>query len=144
MATTKPYVIPRDVFLGCLGLVLGYTFGTIIDIVFFRIYKLLDPNLESLATLLLVISNQLFFVILFVLLFFNNTNIGSAGSIFFRLGITLSQVFMLGYAVDRISKSILARKQQVTTLGFKSTRYDNIPSQDMGYSDIVHSTLRID
>jgi hypothetical protein len=95
--------------IGTFMFIIGFSIGVLLDLVFYNIYKKVDPKEESDLKLITLIFMQLF-----VLAFIGYSTFDISKdwklSYFMRLGIFSSQIFLLGYGVRRITKKLYKRK----------------------------------
>jgi hypothetical protein len=92
-------------FDSIIEFVIGFVIGSIIDLLFFRIYIKLDSSGGNNVLLLSTILIQLYFIS--VTLFLT----GSDSRYFLKLGILSSQLFLLKFGMIRIADSIYGRKK---------------------------------
>ena len=93
--------------IGTLEFIFAFFIGTILDIVFFKVYKKLDPKQKSLSILLILILLQLFTIIFLIS---NFMRFGIIDSYFLRLGIVVSQIFLIDFSIKRLSNIFYNRK----------------------------------
>lgn len=96
--------------LGTLEFMIAFIIGTLLDIVFFKIYKKLDPNEKSNTVLISLVLLQLFTLILITSPSFNFNIFGPIDSFFLRLGLVTSQLFLLEFSMGRLSSMVYPRK----------------------------------
>lgn len=92
--------------------ILGFILGTIIDIFFYQLYIKWDPKKTNLKKLLVIITIQILFFT--TILSFENTfsKLESLHGVIFRLSLVMSQIFMVNYALGRISDIIYHRDSE--------------------------------
>ena len=95
----------RSSLYAFIGFILGFVLGTLLDAAFFKIYSKIDPKLESNALLVLSILVQIF-IVLFIGQTVSYYDLGSS----FLFGLMTAQLFLLEYAVKRISHFMVDRK----------------------------------
>ncbi len=93
----------RQTFTGALGFAAGFIVGTIIDIIFYRIYVKWDPSRRSLEKLLSVVALQILVLTAIISFEANLTPLKGLEEILFRLSLVMSQIFMVKYTMERIS-----------------------------------------
>lgn len=86
----------------------GFIIGSMVDVMFFNVYKRIDPKEESASTLAVTVCVQLFLLVILIKMTFNGEEVGlvsdPVGKYFLRLGLISSQIFLLKYAMKRFGK----------------------------------------
>lgn len=96
---------------GVLEFFIGFTIGTIFDIIFYKIYKKLDPKEKNNILLFFLLIIQLY--IIFIILFSFDVIIKNQYNNYpFRFGLLSSQLFMMETAVNTITNIIFGKDRQ--------------------------------
>lgn len=108
--------IIRVIFYATLGLIffyIGFIVGTIIDAIFYRIYKKIDPNEKDNKIIFYIVSIQIF-VLLVIQIIVNRIPIPNGYDMIhsvFDLGYILSQFYMAQFAIEKLSNVIYDRHE---------------------------------
>jgi formate hydrogenlyase subunit 3/multisubunit Na+/H+ antiporter MnhD subunit len=100
----------KNIVNGISGFIFGFIIGTILDVVFFRIYKKIDPEESNNIKLFTLEIIQLMILVLLIGLTFQYS-VDYLNSYFIRIGILSSQLFLLEFALERISILIYDRNR---------------------------------
>ena len=106
----------KKTIVSALIFIITFILGTFMDVIFFNLYIKWDPEENNLVKLITVLLIQI--LVLTSILSYENMyyNLESLYGVVFRLSLITSQLFMVKYALERISDSIYHRK------GFKNSR----------------------
>lgn len=105
-----------DSLLGGLNFLLGFVIGTLIDVAFFKLYQLCDPEESRVWVLIPFILVQIMFSIFLVVVLTPIFKPESVYGSYFRIALLASQVFMMGYALNRVSKNIYDRENDYSPI----------------------------
>jgi len=100
---------------GLIVFLFGFLIGTVVDTLFFRAYRKVDPKEDSYVKLLILVLIQLFLVI-FIIQSTSSLKLGSS----FTFGVISSQIFLLVYAVGRLSVLVYDRTGEPSFCGYSS------------------------
>lgn len=98
-----------DSLLGGLNFLLGFVIGTVIDVAFYKLYQAVDPKETKVWLLIPFILVQIMFSIFLVVIVSPIFKPESVYGSYFRIALLASQVFMMGYALNKVSKNIYDR-----------------------------------
>ena len=109
--TVTHYLIQS--FYALLLFLVGFVVGSILDVIFFAIYKRIDPKEQNNTKLFILIVIQLYILILIFSITYNNIlKITSPLLLYFiRIGLLTSQLFLMEYAMERLADIIYNRKK---------------------------------
>jgi ABC-type branched-subunit amino acid transport system permease subunit len=105
-----------DSLLGGLNFLFGFIVGTLIDVAFYKLYQLADPEENKLWILIPFILCQIMFSIFLVVVLTPIFKPESVYGSYFRIALLASQVFMMGYALNRVSKNIYDRENNYSPI----------------------------
>ena len=88
----------RSTLFAFIGFILGFVLGTLLDIAFFKVYHRIDPKRDSNAKLVCLMLVQIL-IVLFIGQTISYYHLGSS----FLFGLMTAQLFLIKYAVKRIS-----------------------------------------
>jgi uncharacterized membrane protein YqgA involved in biofilm formation len=108
MTTIKLKEASRDAFLGTIAFILTFILGSIIDLGFHKLYKLIDKDEKNEILLFIIFFVQMFIIVLFVSLI-NQYQWNITIVYFLRMGLIVSQIFALQFALKRLSDKINGR-----------------------------------
>lgn len=100
-----------DSLLGGLNFLFGFVIGTLIDVAFYKLYQLADPTETQVWLLVPFILVQIMFSIFLVVVLSPIFKPESVYGSYFRIALLASQVFMMGYAMNKVSKNIYDREK---------------------------------
>jgi hypothetical protein len=106
----------RQIFTGFVAFIGGFLVGTIIDVIFYRLYLKWDSERKSLKKLLTVVSIQVFVLAIILSFEENFANIKGLDAVVFRLALVMSQIFMVKYSMERISDELYHRTELTSKL----------------------------
>lgn len=96
----------KSAMLGTLGFIMGFLIGTVLDVIFYKFYYLIDPNEKNDLFLSIMFIVQ-FFILLIILQLL--TKYGLKNTLYkfsIRMGLFASQVFLLEYTMNRLFSNI--------------------------------------
>lgn len=102
-----------DYYNGVAQFFVSFTFGIILDLIFFRIYKHLDPTEKNKIILAILIVLQIFLLIALVLYTEKIIWKGPINNFFFRIGLLSSQLFLFEYAMKKFINIIYDRRNKL-------------------------------
>jgi len=105
-----------DSLLGGLNFLFGFIIGTLIDVVFYKLYQKADPTETKVWLLVPFILVQIMFSIFLVVVLSPVFKPESVYGSYFRIALLASQVFMMGYALNKVSKNIYNREQDYSPI----------------------------
>lgn len=103
-------ILFSDAFINSTIFIVGFFLGTFMDALFYTIYLQIDPDEKSLSKLLLVFTVQVYLMILLFTFASTLPFLQDVSLAIFRFAIMSSQIFMMEYAMGRITNSIFHRK----------------------------------
>lgn len=103
----------NDAIIGMLQFIFGFVTGMVFDVVFFRIHKKIDPTQKSVGKLFILIMIQLYILLFLISL---TTRYSPHENRFLRLGIFSSQIFLLEFAINKLSVYIYDRNNETSML----------------------------
>lgn len=107
----------KDTFIGTSEFIIGFILGTILDVMFFKLYKKIDPEEKNNKILFTMIIIQLFILIFLISLTIKYVKIeDNMGNFFLRLGIITSQLFLLEFSLERLADYIYDREKNESKL----------------------------
>ena len=94
---------------GVIQFLIGFIVGSLVDFIFFRIYKKIDPKERSRLLLVITIILQLNILVWLII---QTDRIGWKGPMdnyFLRIGLISSQLFLLEYAIGKFVNDVYYR-----------------------------------
>lgn len=98
----------RDAFLGTIAFILTFILGSVIDLGFHKLYKSLDKD-EKNEILLFILFFVQMFIIIFIFSLINQHKWDQTIVYFLRMGLVVSQIFALQFALKRLGDKINGR-----------------------------------
>lgn len=97
-----------NIISGSSALILGFSIGTAFDLLFFTLYKKIDPNQKNIIKLILITMVQV--ICLITTLHFSYMYLeDNIAKTVFNTGLISSQIFMMNYTINRLGNLIYAR-----------------------------------
>lgn len=111
----------------------GFLAGTVVDAVFYRIYLKWDPSRKDLKKLLTIVALQV--LVLAIILSFerNYAPVRGLDAIVFRLALVMAQIFMVKYAMERISDKLYHRTEVTSQLVLRALAENQMPPSNNPY-----------
>lgn len=101
-------------FGGFMYFIWGFVLGTIMDLAFLKTYKKIDPKENNNLYLTVMILVQLYVLVFVISLTFNSKNESSI--YFLRIGLLSSQLFLLEFALEKLTNIVYNRKTNKSSL----------------------------
>lgn len=101
----------KDGFVGTVQFIVGFLIGTMIDAIFFQLYKRLDPTQDRMGILLIIIFLQIFTLSLIFSGISRYIPMESLDNFFIRFGILSSQIFLIKFAGQKLGFIVYDRKK---------------------------------
>lgn len=95
----------RDSFIGLIIFLIGFCIGTVIDVIFSKLYHVWDPKEQSKPKLVTLAIIQLFIVIFILTATASVKKLGAS----FTFGVVTSQIFLLVHTVETLSSLVHKR-----------------------------------
>ena len=96
----------KSALLGTIGFFMGFIMGTIVDVIFYKFYYLIDPNEKNDIFLSIMFIVQFFTLLVILQLFSRNSKQHKVFNYSVRIGLFASQVFLLDYTMNRLFSSL--------------------------------------
>ena len=129
-----------DSLLGGLNFLFGFVIGTLIDVAFYKLYQAIDPSETKMWILVPILLVQIMFSIFLVVVLTPLFKPESVYGSYFRIALLASQVFMMGYSLNRISKTIYDRDQGYSPIVAHLTNGGKPPNTEVEEEDDALAT----
>lgn len=96
----------KSALLGTLGFFMGFILGTIVDVIFYKFYYLIDPNEKNDIFLSIMFIVQFFTLLIILQLISQNSKQNKIFNYSVRMGLFASQIFLLDYTMNRLFGSL--------------------------------------
>jgi hypothetical protein len=117
--------ILRESAAGTAFFILGYALGSLYDMLFFQLYRKIDPNMNSRIRLFVIVIVQLFLLVIVITSLSSGINLPGEELLFMRMGLISSQVFLLQWTLKRFVNRRPIEKE--TAKEPSGTQHDLIP-----------------
>ena len=92
----------KSALLGTIGFFMGFIMGTIVDVIFYKFYYLIDPNEKNDIFLSIMFIVQFYILLVILQLLTQNNKQNKVFNYSIRMGLFASQVFLLEYTMNRL------------------------------------------
>jgi hypothetical protein len=94
--------ILKDSASGTVFFILGYALGSLYDMLFYQMYRKIDPDMNHNTRLIPIVLVQLFVLIFLVIFLTSGGIILGVELLFMRVGLVSSQIFLLQWTLKKL------------------------------------------
>jgi hypothetical protein len=117
--------ILKESAAGTVFFILGYILGSLYDMLFFQIFRKIDPTMNNHIRLFVIVLVQLFLLVIIITTISSALHLPGEELFFLRMGLVSSQVFLLQWTIKRFVNRRPIEKE--TANEPSDTQHDIIP-----------------